>query len=88
MTVNPSGRTLRCGTNQTFTATVANTSEKTVSWQVNSQPVGNSARTWVPSTSMDQYAGAVAKWFGLAQADLDYVFPDLHSFGYQTLGIV
>jgi uncharacterized protein (DUF1501 family) len=40
--------------------------------------------TWVPSTSEDQYVGAVAKWFGLAQADLDYVFPNLHSFGYQT----
>jgi uncharacterized protein (DUF1501 family) len=40
--------------------------------------------TWVPSTSEDQYSGALAKWFGLAQADLDYVFPNLHNFGYQT----
>jgi uncharacterized protein (DUF1501 family) len=40
--------------------------------------------TWVPSTSEDQYAGSLAKWFGLAQADLDYVFPNLHNFGYQT----
>jgi uncharacterized protein (DUF1501 family) len=45
--------------------------------------------TWVPSTSADQYVGAVAKWFGVtAQADLDYVFPNLNSFGYQTLGFV
>jgi len=40
--------------------------------------------TWVPSTSEDQYMGALAKWFGLAQADTDYVFPNLKQFGYQT----
>jgi uncharacterized protein (DUF1501 family) len=40
--------------------------------------------TWVPSTSEDQYMGALAKWFGLQQADTDYVFPNLKSFGYQT----
>jgi len=40
--------------------------------------------TWVPSTSQDQYVGALAKWFGLAQADLDYVLPNLHNFSYQT----
>ena len=40
--------------------------------------------TWVPSTSEDQYMGALAKWFGLAQADMDYVFPNLKSFQYQT----
>jgi uncharacterized protein (DUF1501 family) len=40
--------------------------------------------TWVPSTSQDQYAGAFAKWFGLAQADMDYVFPNLNAFQYQT----
>jgi uncharacterized protein (DUF1501 family) len=45
--------------------------------------------TWVPSTSEDQYGGALAKWFGVtAQADLDYVFPNLHQFGYQTPAIV
>ncbi|HTA42192.1 MAG TPA: DUF1501 domain-containing protein [Bryobacteraceae bacterium] len=40
---------------------------------------------WVPTTSADQYGAALAKWFGVtAQADLDYVFPNLKSFGYQT----
>jgi uncharacterized protein (DUF1501 family) len=40
--------------------------------------------TWVPSTSEDQYLAALAKWFGLAQGDLDYVFPNLKAFQYQT----
>ena len=40
--------------------------------------------TWVPSTSEDQYMGALAKWFGLAQADMDYVFPNLKNFEYKT----
>jgi uncharacterized protein (DUF1501 family) len=40
--------------------------------------------TWVPSTSEDQYLAALAKWFGLAQTDMDYVFPNLKSFQYQT----
>jgi uncharacterized protein (DUF1501 family) len=40
---------------------------------------------WIPTTSTDQYGGQLAKWFGLsAQADLDYVFPNLKSFNYAT----
>jgi hypothetical protein len=38
---------------------------------------------------VDQYGGALAKWFGIsAQADLDYIFPNLSGFGYQTPGVV
>ena len=45
--------------------------------------------TWVPSTSADQYVAALAKWFGVsAQADLDYVFPNLRQFGYQTPALI
>ncbi len=43
---------------------------------------------WVPTTSTDQYAGAMAKWFGLStNSDLDYVFPNLGGFGYSTPAI-
>jgi uncharacterized protein (DUF1501 family) len=45
--------------------------------------------TWVPSTSLEQYVGSLAKWFGMtAQADLDYTFPNLSSFSYQTIGVI
>ena len=44
---------------------------------------------WVPATSTDQYGAELAKWFGVtAQADLDYVFPNLSSFGYRTPGFL
>jgi uncharacterized protein (DUF1501 family) len=44
--------------------------------------------TWVPSTSEDQYMGALAKWFGLQPADADYVFPNLKTFNYQSPGFI
>jgi uncharacterized protein (DUF1501 family) len=44
--------------------------------------------TWVPGISEDQYGATLAKWFGLAQTDLDYVFPNLRRFGYQTPAFV
>jgi len=44
--------------------------------------------TWVPSTSEDQYSSSLAKWFGLGQSDLDYVFPNLASFNYQSPGFI
>ena len=56
----------------------------TLAGQDDSTPRG----TWVPSLASDQYEGAMAKWFGLAQGDLDYVFPNLKSFSYQTPGVV
>jgi uncharacterized protein (DUF1501 family) len=44
---------------------------------------------WVPTTSADQYGAELAKWFGVtAQADLDYVFPNLKSFNYATPGFL
>ncbi len=39
--------------------------------------------TRVPSTSNDQCASALANGFGLPQADLDYVFPNLLNFPHQ-----
>lgn len=40
---------------------------------------------WAPTTSSDQYSAELAKWFGLAPADLGYVFPNLSTLTGGTL---
>ncbi|WPB55973.1 DUF1501 domain-containing protein [Xylophilus sp. GOD-11R] len=35
----------------------------------------------LPSTSVDQYAATMARWFGVPDADLDTIFPNLKNFG-------
>ncbi|MGE3892401.1 MAG: DUF1501 domain-containing protein [Steroidobacteraceae bacterium] len=42
----------------------------------------------VPTTSTDQYAATLAKWFGVADADLDVVFPNLRNFATRNLGFL
>jgi uncharacterized protein (DUF1501 family) len=31
---------------------------------------------WIPSTAIEQYIGAIAQWYGVAAADMGYVFPN------------
>jgi uncharacterized protein (DUF1501 family) len=35
----------------------------------------------LPSTSVDQYAATLARWFGVADAELNAILPNLHNFG-------
>src|SRR5262249_41671165 len=35
---------------------------------------------WIPTTSTDQYGGALARWFGLQASDMSYVFPNIANF--------
>jgi uncharacterized protein (DUF1501 family) len=43
---------------------------------------------WIPSTSIEQYGATLARWFGIADADLPYVFPNLGSFANTNLGFL
>jgi uncharacterized protein (DUF1501 family) len=44
--------------------------------------------TWLPTTSVDQYGATLAKWFGVAPADVGLVFPNLGKFATSDLGFI
>ena len=43
---------------------------------------------FLPTTSTDEYAATLARWFGLGEAELDVVFPNLHRFANRNLGFM
>lgn len=43
---------------------------------------------FIPSTSADQYAATLAKWFGIPDVDLDVVAPRLSNFAQRDLGFM
>lgn len=42
----------------------------------------------IPSTSADQYAATLARWFGIPDIDLDIVAPNLSNFAQRDLGFM
>jgi uncharacterized protein (DUF1501 family) len=40
---------------------------------------------WIPTTSVDQYAATLARWFGVEEASIDVVFPQLRNFSVRDL---
>lgn len=42
----------------------------------------------IPTISVDQYAGTLAKWFGLSPSEISSVFPNLANFPIQDLGFM
>jgi uncharacterized protein (DUF1501 family) len=43
---------------------------------------------WIPTTAVDQYGATLARWFGVSDADMAQVFPNLASFGNANLGFL
>lgn len=43
---------------------------------------------WLPTTSIEQYAATLARWFGLAETDLPVVFPNIGNFPVTNLGFM
>ncbi len=39
---------------------------------------------WIPTTSVEQYAATLGRWYGLADADVPIVFPNIGNFGANT----
>ena len=43
---------------------------------------------WIPTTAVDQYGATLARWFGVADADLPAVFPNLGRFATRDVGFM
>lgn len=43
---------------------------------------------FLPTTSTDEYAATLARWFGLGEPELDLVFPNLNRFANRNLGFM
>ncbi len=49
----------------------------------------NNARgRWIPTSSVEQYAATLARWFGLPENEISTVFPNIGSFGSSDLGFM
>lgn len=48
----------------------------------------NARGRWIPTTSVEQYAATMARWFGLPETDIPIVFPNIGSFATSNLGFM
>jgi len=48
----------------------------------------NATGRFLPTTSTDEYAATLARWFGLGESELDLVFPNLNRFPSRNLGFM
>jgi uncharacterized protein (DUF1501 family) len=50
---------------------------------------GTGARgRWIPTTAVEQYAATLARWFGLPEANMVNVFPNIPNFPNTNLGFM
>ncbi|HEX2749690.1 MAG TPA: DUF1501 domain-containing protein [Verrucomicrobiales bacterium] len=43
---------------------------------------------WIPTTSVDEYSATLSRWFGVTEASLDTIFPNLRRFPNRNLGFM
>ncbi len=43
---------------------------------------------WIPTTAVDEYSATLAKWFGVSDANLNTIFPNLPRFAHRDLGFL
>ena len=43
---------------------------------------------WIPTLSVEQYGATLARWFGLSEAAIAAVFPNLSRFSTSTIGFL
>ncbi|MDQ4122381.1 MAG: DUF1501 domain-containing protein [Acidobacteriota bacterium] len=43
---------------------------------------------WLPTTGVEQYAGTLARWFGVTDTDLPAIFPNIGNFASSNLGFM
>ena len=51
-------------------------------------PDDTSTGRWIPTTAVDQFAGTMAKWFGVDGTTMPTIFPNLARFNTQDLGFM
>lgn len=51
-------------------------------------PGVNSRGRWIPTTSVEQYAATLARWYGLTEEDIPAVFPNIVNFPNRTLNFM
>jgi len=51
-------------------------------------PDDTSTGRWIPTTSVDEFAATIAKWFGVDSTNINYVFPNLGRFNTPDLGFM
>jgi uncharacterized protein (DUF1501 family) len=51
-------------------------------------PDDTSTGRWIPTTSVDQYAATLARWFGVDDSNMDIILPNLNRFATPNLGFM
>lgn len=51
-------------------------------------PDDTSTGRWIPTTSVDQYAATLARWFGVDDSNMDIILPNLGRFATPDLGFM